>query len=266
MFNNDITYDKKWNTPENLSALKKIESKYFDRSWCYPSCPTGWAPEVLEMLEYLDKEFGIQRNTGTMRSYYIKGNFFEHFFLSPYKELWQSLYNNFLKSSSKESWEAAYYSKPIPTRIKRVLDSFMRPIQYGVRAFKVVYVNALINKVLKPKIRLDQIKEKYGRLELYFSSPDYLDEHINTLILKTEIKLAMKGCYYPLESLWGYETSWYCGTEYHPDVYTVKQGAFVNVSKTTCRSLMKDLGINIKDIELKYQDYLNSRKNTHHEN
>jgi len=85
MYNNEVTYNKKWETPENKAALKKLYDKFFDRSYAAPSCPIAWAPEVLELLELLDKELGIERNTSTIGAYYVQGTPLEWFIIGPFK-------------------------------------------------------------------------------------------------------------------------------------------------------------------------------------
>ena len=264
MFNNEVTYDDKWNTPENRKALEKLQKKFFDKSYAYPDCPVGWAPEVLELLETLEKEFGFEYNTGTMQSYFIQGGALNHFLIDPFKGLYHAVRFNFI-DKPVESWEIKNRNKPLFERLKKVLDGFIHPISYGIRAFRIIRINPILNKIKKPKLRLDQVKEKYGTLRIYFSSPDYLEEYVEKLIAQCEVKLAMKGCYYPLESLWGYGVGWNCGTESRPDIFTTKEDTysdgekFISVTKTTHRQAMKDLGIDIKDMETRHQTYLANR-------
>ena len=74
MYNNEVTYNDKWDTVENREALKRLEDKYFSKSECGPSCPVSWAPEVLEMMDKPQKELGFCRNESTMGGYYVQGN------------------------------------------------------------------------------------------------------------------------------------------------------------------------------------------------
>jgi hypothetical protein len=262
MYNNEVTYDKKWNTPENEAALKKLDKKFFDKSECSPSCPVAWAPEVLEMLETLEQELGLKYNESTMRAYYIQGTPFDHFVTGPFKQAWSVFHSQFLETIDPEkTWALAAREKPVMYRLKRVVDAGLHSIRYGFRALRITRVNPILNKIYKPKVRLSQIKEKYGSLNLYFSSADCYEQYIESLVAKTEIKLAMKGCYWPVESMWGTSTSWSCGTEYNPDVYETskeKDGCTM-VSKTTHRAAMRELDLDLKDIEKRYEEYVTKR-------
>jgi hypothetical protein len=258
MYNNDITYDKKWDTPENLAARAKIAKKFFDRSVCCPDCPTSWAPEVLELLETLDKELGIARNTQTMGGYNIRNSLGANAIIESCLAAWNEFKHTFITAHDPESYLTKRLAKQsILQKLKRPVDAFLNNIKYSLRAFKVQHINVLINKLLKPKIHLSQIKEKYGELVIYFSSSDVHEEYIENLIKRTEIKLAIKGAYYPVETFWGSTTGYSVGTDYRPDTITTKQEAdgAVYVTKTTYRNLMKEMGLDLKEIELKYHEY-----------
>lgn len=254
-YNNEVTYHKKWDTKDNRKALKELEDKFFDRSICYPSCPVGWAPEVLELLTYLDKEFGIARNTSTFRSYYIQGSALDHFVIDPIKNF-ASSFKDYFVTKHTESWKKYKSLLPLTKKIKQILSSTFHTIPYGFKAIKHRYIYHFLNKILKPKITLDQVKEKYGELTIYVSAPDYLQDYVDQLILKTTVKLAIKGCYYPVESMWNYSRSWHCGNDNDPDTYEVESGTYdgkpyLNIKKTLVRKIMKDLGLNLKEIEEK---------------
>lgn len=250
MYNNHITYDEKWNTKENNKALKTLQDKYFDRSECSPDCPVAWAPEVLELLDLLDKELGITYNTSTMRGYYIRGNMFRWFMIQPW--------TNALYSFKKEFfYPSAYREKdPILKRPLNVLKEFFHPIKYGLKSLKMQLINPLLNKLFKPKLYLSQIKEKYGSLTMYVSSSDVHEEWVEKEIRRTELKLAIKGAYYPVESFWDAAISYSVGNNYHPDIITTKEETFnnetsINVKRTTFRNLMKEMNLDLKDIEQK---------------
>lgn len=259
MYNNEVTYDKKWDTPENKAAWKKLDDKYFDRSEASPSCPVGWAPEVLELMETLDKEFGIMYNESTLRAYYVQGKPFDHFITGPFKGMWSAFYNNFIeKIDPEKTWLVERRNRAVIVRLKGVVDAGLHSIRYGMRAFRVTHINPVLNKIFKPKIRLGQVKEKYGSLRIYFSSPDYLDSYIEKLIAKTEVKIAMKGCYYPVETMFGNTTSWRCGTKWHPEMYSTKvdKDGDVDVTVTTHRGAMSELGLDMKEMEAKYNEHI----------
>jgi len=192
MCNNDVTYHDKWDTMDNNAALKKLDQKYFDRSICSPSCPVSWAPEVLELLERLDQEFGIARNTETIRAYRITSSMTELFFKKPIKNAYWCL-------KTKTSYKGKQYS--LKERIERAYEELKRTLDYARKAFLVVHINSHINKILKPKITLSQVKEKYGYLTLYIDCPPEYKEYVNNLIYETTLKLAKKGAYYPLKQI-----------------------------------------------------------------
>lgn len=181
--NNDVTYAEKWDTMANNAALKKLADKYFDRSVCYPHCPVSWAPEVLELLERLDKEFGIARNEQTIKARYPD--------LPLYKYLFVATFNNLKYNLTKTEKDKVLNAK----------KSLKRDLQYALKVFNVRYTNPILNKVLRPKIHLSQVKEKFGYLTVYFQCDDEYKEYINNLIYETTIKLATKGAYYPLEQI-----------------------------------------------------------------
>jgi len=193
MCNNDVTYHEKWDTLANNAALKKLDEKFFDRSVCSPHCPVGWAPEVLEMLEYIDQKYGIARNTSTIRAYRITNTMFELFFKAPFNGVVYAL-------KTKEDHRKRQFN--FKQRLSKAKGELVRTLTYARKAFMVKYVNNLINKVLKPEVELSQIKEKYGYLTLYFyvENPEYKKD-IDRLVRETVIKLATKGAYYPLETV-----------------------------------------------------------------
>jgi hypothetical protein len=254
MYNNEVTYDKKWETQDNKKAYKKLDKKFFDRSICYPSCPEAWAPEVLELLNLFDKELGVARNESTIRSYYIQGNPLQWFVTDPFKNLYKSLISLFLEPLP------SYRKQPytVAEKLQKIVSSFTHSIAYGFRASKVLYVNPILNKIFRPKFRLDQVKEKYGQLNIYYSVPEAFEEWVENEINKTIVKLAIKGAYYPLETLYGYRVGNYVETEYNPDTIEVERKIGsdgqenVLVYKTTMRKIMKDMGVNMEDVKLRY--------------
>jgi len=209
VYNNVITYHEKWNTPENCAAKAELEKKFLPRSHYAPSCPIGWAPEVLAMLSKLDSEFGIYRNESTINGYFI---------------LPRNIYRTILN----------------------LVQHPIRTMNYISNTAKVHYLNPVLNRLLKPKIRLDQIKEKYGALRVYTTTNNrFLDDYIDECVKEVEIKLAIKGCYYPIESFWNSSTSTN-STSYYPDTITISAGM---ICRTTYRNIMKNLGLDIKAIE-----------------
>ena len=53
MYNNDVTYDKKWDTEENNKALDELHSVLI-KTACWSDCPLAWAVEVLELVKEME--------------------------------------------------------------------------------------------------------------------------------------------------------------------------------------------------------------------
>lgn len=270
MYNNEITYADKWNTPENLAALKKLQRKYFDKSECGPDCPVAWAPEVLELFEKLDKELGFRHNASTIRGYYVRGNLLEWFIVSPFKSFFSSVHAQFFSENKKrlDRKTGALITKTLKDKVVNVVEATFHPIQYGYRALKMRFVNPLLNKIFDKKISLGQLKEKYGSLTVYFSCADVFDEYVEREIRKCELKLALKGAYYPVESFWNAGVGTWIGTDYSPDIITTKDETdskgktCMSIHKTQYRNLMKEMGLNLEDIQKKAEILKASGSNT----
>ena len=253
MYNNEVTYAEQHNTEENRQALKELEEKYFDKSECSPDCPLAWAPEVLEMMNKLQKELGFLHNEGTMRGYYVQGTVVDWFFKNPWNALFSSLGRNILNIPSEyEKKNGFSYKAKLSQRIKAPFNAFLHPIKYGFRAFRVVKINPILNRIQKNKIRLGQLKEKFGELRCYFHAPEAYSEYLDQEIRKCELKLAAKGVYYPLEGFWDAGVSYSVGTKYRPDtiVSTLdpKDGTY-NIKETKYRKAMQDLGMDLDAIK-----------------
>ena len=259
MYNNEVTYDKKWETPENLAALREVEDKYFDKSFCSPSCPASWAPEVLELLNTLERELGIRYNDRTIRAYFPEGNPIQWFITRPFNEACHAFHRKFLHVHDKES---SSYKRNIEGKSKLrllmdVIKSATRPMIYGYKVIRVLYINKYLNNIFKPKLTLSQVKEKCGYLTIYFDCPPAFNNYVNELIRSTVVKIAMKGAYYPLENLYNSSTTYNVDNEFEPDSISVKKYTDKNgvthttVSKTTYRKTMQELGINLEELKIK---------------
>lgn len=259
MYNNEVTYNEQWNTPENRKALETLQRKFFDKSECSPDCPVAWAPEVLELMETLERELGFYYNESTMRGYYIQGTPKDWFLYDPILSIKSAFESNIL--SAPADWSKPRGpdgTRPRKSAVKRFLALLTAPLHsvgYGFRALKIKYIHPILNKIRKPKIRLGQLKEKYGELTCYFHTTDAFEEYVDREVRKTEIKLALKGCYYPIEGFWTASIGYTVGTEYRPDTITTKvdpKDGTINVKETTYRGVMKELGLDLKEIEKKY--------------
>lgn len=262
MYNNDITYAEKHDTAENRVALDKLTRKYFDKSSCSPDCPVAWAPEVLELMETIDNELGFMHNESSMRGYYIQGGPINWFLKRPWSEMFSSFRENvFTKSRGSKklvvnpgTTKPYYVDKTLFSRIESIVGSFFRPIKYGIKAIIITKVNPFRNRFEKRRVSLGQLKEKFGELRVYFSAPEAFDEFIEREIRKCEIKLAIKGVYYPVENFWDASVSYSVGTQYKPDIITTsadKNDGTINVTETQYRQIMKDLGLDLEDIKAK---------------
>lgn len=81
-----------------------------------------------------------------------------------------------------------------------------------------VEVLALLEKIkdkLGADLSLEQVKEKYGELRIYYSNTEdkVSDDVVDSWIEETEIQLARKGAYYSLKSLYTSSTTRYDGNE-----------------------------------------------------
>lgn len=250
-YNNDVTYAKKWDTEENEKWQKKVEDRFFDKSICSPSCPAAWAKEVYELLSKFDDEFGIMWNTETIRAYRVQGKWYYLLTVGPFIEPLLALYHNMIGyRNSKSSWTKEYWSKAsLSKKIFGALDRFAHSYSYGRRVFRVQVIAPIMNRIKKPKFVLSQVKEKYGRLEIYFQAPSYLEEYIEHEIAKTQVKLAMKGAYYPLETLFESYSSCNIANEFHPEDMYVRETKYGKEwARTTYRKAMKELGVDLTEM------------------
>jgi len=263
IFNNKITYDKKWDTNESSKYLQLLE-KYFCRTDCGSSCPSAWAKEVYELLTEIDKEFGIARNTSTLGGYTMSTSWYYCLSVGPYVRAAGQLYYNFFgykQLDQRNKWQREMYeSMSIPKKFLNAFRTIGSTYTYGARIFMPQVVNPILNKLLKPKVHISQVKEKYGEFLVYFSGPEWLEDHINNLIAKTEVRLAMKGAYYSLESLWDKGMSHTILNDWHPDDINIETGvdmkgsSWKNVKKTTHRKAMKELDLDLKEIAQKVEE------------
>lgn len=210
MYNNHITYSKKWSTPDNVGYNDRLQ-KYLYKTDCSSDCPLAWSKEVLELLETIDKRWGIAYGT---RAYggWKYGNFFIRLFVNPLRDLFMGV-NPFIDLS----------------RSVKLLFQLHYRIAY--------------NFIFRPKVQIQQIKEKYGTFRLYYYVNDpYIDKWIEDEICVTEIKLAQKGAYVSLESLAESYT-----TTYNDFIHSSKEENYNAVKHFRHAELMKErFGIKIK--------------------
>jgi hypothetical protein len=201
-YNNGVTYNDKWSTPENHGFVDRLNKEFFMRTDCGSDCPLSWAQEVYQLLKELDTKYGIAYQTTTIGGYYFQGgNPFHRIFIQPFKSCFQLFVVN-------EKWKelAAYSdlkSKPLLEKIKAIPGTFGHGVSYGVRTTFHQARAYVMNLIKRPKIHISQVKEKYGTLRVYYDVRDHnppdLNEIVQQMIDETEKKLSRKGAYYKIE-------------------------------------------------------------------
>ena len=95
---------------------------------------------------------------------------------------------------------------PIISRLIDVVNAGIEAAEYNLRILRVLKLNPILNRIKKPKLTIHQIKEKYGRLVIYYTiDGSGNNTYVECRIAETELRLALKGAYYPVESLTGQE-------------------------------------------------------------
>jgi len=247
MYNNEITYHKKWSTPENISYRDKL-TNIINRSDCCSDVPLAWAKEVHELMIEIDREYGIAYSTMTNGGYRYRGSMLKMLFVLPFTNLFQK----------PPEYIADLLPKNIVSVVWRKIKGFKDSIRYGVAScYKQLYARTY-NKIRKPRVSLGQVKEKFGDLTIYFNCDnDYIDSHVDDLIRKAKIKIAAKGASCPIENLYYCHTSWYDSEhtwETKRSSYKDNNGKMVNYTNTvqySYRKILKEMGYDIKDLKIK---------------
>lgn len=248
MFNNEVTYSDRWKTKENITYVEKCGKLLKNKTTCGCSVPASWAKEVYELLEYLDKEFGIAYNM-PYEAPQDPIKLLAYLFLAPLSGLFK-----------KGRWEREH--KHFFALVSYRIRACIRDIKFRWQRFYFTVKKNIVNSITKPKIRIDQVKEKYGELRIYYGSVDYLDEYIDEKIREVEIKLALKGAYFPVENLYDSGTSFQNDDEVYSvtdKAYTRQDGTlyeYEEVSIKTYRKTMRKMGLNIDEIKQKSKEAL----------
>jgi hypothetical protein len=257
-YNNHVTYDEKWNTPENKAAMKKLYP-YLRRTRCGSDCPDSWAVEVLELVKKVEKLYGIRYHASTRWGYSSEGDIKHLTWLV--KDLLGKPYIHTYGEMKKPT--TMDYIKKWFTGLPERLSSFSSRINDYVR---YVLWGRFYNWYRKPQVSLDQIKEKFGTLRFYFSAPYWIDKHVDEMIMETEIKLSEKGAYYSLLSLYGTTHSRIDDTL---DFELSSDKKTKTVVEYPVKRLMKKLGYNIEEFEkqrqikLKEKERAKNKRNSH---
>lgn len=207
LYNNLITYGEKWSTDKKcLKAIKALDRKYFPHTRASSHVPHSWAPEVLELLNRLDKEFGIQRDNSFRYNWWNLLLYWRAF-----KQAWRGTYQiNWSETATNRSHtfhgDKKYnFIKALWKSPANFLSTYWDVWSNLFRSLGASYTNLK----RKPGIRISQVKEKYGTLRVYYTllHEKFSEDYVESLIHSTEIKLSLKLVYYPLESLAAIEST-----------------------------------------------------------
>lgn len=199
MYNNEVTYHKAWDTPDNREYQAKVYKLISGRTYVMSDCPVSWAKEVYEFLSFLEEEFGFRYSNLV---YLTPKNIFLLLVVDPIKA--------FFKGPSKFTrslWEKERF--PILKDLAYRFKTLFRVPSWNFKLIRLSIKGRIYNYFKKPKISISQIKEKYGQFRFYFSAPPWLNPFIEEQLVELEIKLSLKGVYYPLKNLW----DWHSETE-----------------------------------------------------
>lgn len=179
---NESNASDKWNTPENRQAYEALEKEYGSMT-CAFSCPLAWAPDVLKLLREIDAEFGIKKNDSAYQDGWL-------YIYSPWK-----LAKNLLKLFKKKP--DFCWSKDMPEfdyRAKVIIDFFYLLKRTLVNLPKMIKAK-IYNYWYRPKVSIDQVKEKFGSLRVYYECDAVYTPIISHKIGLTEKTLEEKGLY-----------------------------------------------------------------------
>src|SRR6185369_5088302 len=166
MYNNEVTYHDKWDTEENRKWQDKCDS-YTMRCLCMSDVPKAWAKEVCELLEEIDKEFGIRYVINYHYGLSVRFSFWKSLF-GPFQILWDKPY----LGKPEEMSNLIFLKKSLRHNIKkpkRFLYAYVGLVKRGFFLLK----GTVYNWWREPKVYISQIKEKYGELRIYHSGPGY---------------------------------------------------------------------------------------------
>lgn len=71
MYNNEITYDPKWDTEENRRLANLVMKFIYQRALCMSDVPLSWAKEVNELITAIHKRYRIAYELSSWNGYYI---------------------------------------------------------------------------------------------------------------------------------------------------------------------------------------------------
>jgi DNA-directed RNA polymerase subunit RPC12/RpoP len=172
-----------------------------------------------------------------------------------YAKKWQTKENNRKVAALLKKYNTPYWSDcPCSwvNEIKDLLDTVNK--KYGIKkndsglvkgfavkttgkGKKFLEKNAAYNKKYKPKVSLEQFKEKYGSLRFYFSCNDNeIEKDINKLVDSTQNKIIRKLKYpYPIYTCinCSQEQSWYTEDKKGKKICRYCESLLKDVKKST---------------------------------
>jgi len=210
MHNNEVTYDKKWDTENNKALRKKVLDFLGPRSGCVCDVPAAWAQEVSWLISWMNSKFGIRYELSTHFGYFVDRNFFKLLFVNP----WMSLTHNY--SRIPEHLKRYRTRKVWYKAFAKNISSAYSELKHSLKIIKRQIVGRLHNWRKDPTITISQVKEKFGSLRIYYSINDpvnqkSIEEDIEFHIKSAEIMLSQKGAYYSIDQMYDWASTTYNG-------------------------------------------------------
>jgi hypothetical protein len=128
--------------------------------------------------------------------------------------------------------------------MRSIYKNYCYNVGYGFRRSRFTLINPIINWVLKPKVNLFQVKEKFGTLRVYFSCTVPIDDCIEMAIKETEVKLSIKGAYLEPKELWEQKTIRYNS---YSSIEAIENGEVYRCTEPTYRKTLIQFGFDFGD-------------------
>lgn len=210
MYNNEITYHKKWETKYNKRFQRKCMDFISERSLCMCDVPLAWAEEVYRFLMMVEKKYGIAYDLNSYHGYYYSKKLLNLLFKKPFKALftvpsrqWAIQMSKHYENDGKAIPDSLkkLINPKITCLIKQQLYAFFDTYSHGLKIIYRNMIGTLYNWYRKPLVSIQQVKEKYGTLRIYFDAEEPIEKQITHEIRKLEIALAKKNAYFKLENM-----------------------------------------------------------------